>query len=185
MFQTSNQVDADCSKTRAALSEYHDNLLSARRIIEVEKHIAVCVECLQASREMETMITLLRSTPKRDSPDDFMMKLHNRLDALEPVAASPPLRVRLLDWLMSVGIALRIYRLHAVSFSLAGALMLSIFVMRPPHTMPKRVETSVEAENPSGLAMSLEQNAVNATEDPFSDPVANRLEVQTTLATGD
>lgn len=185
MSETSKQITAECSKVRASLSEYHDNLLSARRIIDVEKHIAVCVECLQASREMEAMILLLRAAPKRDTSEDFMAKLHERLDALEPTVARPPsLRSRLLDALGSMGIAFRRYRLQAVSVSLAGALMLSVFVMKQPVSTPDSNEPEVVAELHGGIATSLEQNAVNATEDPFSDPVADRLEVHAVLSTG-
>lgn len=184
MFYTSKQTTS-CTKIRASLSEYHDASLSARSIIEMEKHLAVCAECSEASREMEAMIRLLRAAPKRDTAEDFMLNLHNRLDALEP-ATSPALSLpaRLRESLLASFMAAKAYRTHAVGFSLAGAIMIGVFAMRLP-APPRKVATpDVIAEPRGALAMPLEQNAVNATEDPFSDPVANRLEMHALLSTG-
>lgn len=185
MLSPSQKTNTECSAICALLSEYHDNLLSARQIIEVEKHLAVCLECLEASRGMEAMIHLLHSAPQRDTSDDFMMRLHDRLDVLEPAAMPAlPLRARFREWAMSLILALRIYRLQAVSFSLVGVFLIGVFLLKQPPASHNTGEPEGQIEARSGLALPLEQNVVNSTEDPFSDPVANRLAVNALLSTG-
>ncbi len=75
---------SECSAVRNLLSDYHDNLLSVRKVWVVEKHLARCKECQQVRHEMTETIHLVRSAPKHDTRSDFMAKLHSRLDTIEP-----------------------------------------------------------------------------------------------------
>ena len=76
-----------CRDTQGLLSEYIDNTLSARQVWEVEKHLAVCKECGQASRQMQETVSLLRGAARFDTGDDFMARLHARLDDVSPEPA--------------------------------------------------------------------------------------------------
>src|SRR5689334_10342091 len=81
-YNTNNPQE--CAQVQALLSDYLENTLSARQTLEVESHLTACADCTEASRQMQATVALLRAAPRHDTADDFMARLHARLDTLEP-----------------------------------------------------------------------------------------------------
>lgn len=168
-------LDPDCRAAQGRLAAYSDGALAAREAWETEKHLAACALCARAAREMGATVDLLRLAPLRDTGDDFMARLHARLDGLEPEAARrrTPLEAA-RDWLVEAGGALRQQRGPALGFGFAAsALVLVMFTQRPgvapaPGVAPPFAVT-VDAE-------PLKANAALSAGDPFTDPVAATLE---------
>ena len=177
-FQMNNESSV-CRSVEPLLSDYMENALSAREIWEVEKHLAVCTACTQLSQQMQATVQVLRGADRYDTADDFMAKLHARLDDLEPEVVSGRSQrdrtqnglVNLQDWLVTLQARMRTWHLPALTAGFASAVLvlmvhgnLSVGVSKPP-TMP--------APAPSE-AMS--RQVAFAASNPFDDPVAAKAE---------
>jgi anti-sigma-K factor RskA len=172
-----NAINPECAQVEALLAEYVENTLSARQAWDVEKHLAACANCARSSREMQATVALLRSVERRDTSDDFMARLHSRIDALEPET------VRARTWgsvwrdgWAALGAAWRSYRVPALSMGVAASAVAAF--MLSPRTVPTPIAESTQM--PSSVtqiaAEPLRRNAALAAGNPFDDPVAAALE---------
>src|SRR5579871_2609263 len=103
MMSSNYKENSECRHVRELLSDYLDNTLAARRVLEVERHLADCPDCAALVREMEATVHLLRTAETYDTSDDFMVKLHARLDGLAPEPTqSRSVLTAARDWLAGV-----------------------------------------------------------------------------------
>src|SRR5437016_11161807 len=99
-YTDKNENRRGCGQVQALLSDYVDNTLSARQAWNVEKHLADCPACTALSQELRATVRLLQATPHLDTADDFMAKLHARLDTVEPATFRKPSPLETVrDWL--------------------------------------------------------------------------------------
>jgi anti-sigma factor RsiW len=171
-----NSENTVCRSVEPLLSDYLENALSARDVWEVEKHLTSCPECTQLSQQMQATVQILRSAERYDTGDDFMAKLHARLDDVEP----EPVRGRSLrdmaqNWLVSLRAGMRVWHVPALTAGFAAAtllLMVNGNLSLTPHK--NVVPTVVERPAPSeALSCQVAFTASN----PFDDPVAAKAEV--------
>src|SRR4051812_42539676 len=74
----------NCKTVQPMLSEYIDNVLSARDTWEVDKHLADCNTCGRALNELRQTVRLLGETTRFEVEPEFMQKLQSRIATLEP-----------------------------------------------------------------------------------------------------
>src|SRR5579859_3667904 len=111
MNRAFEQPSGACRAAGRLLSDYVDGMLSARETWEVEKHLAACPECAAAAKQIHATVELLHTSERFETGNDFMAKLHARLDRLdpEPARSRTPLDV-LRDGLAAAGETLRVRR---------------------------------------------------------------------------
>ncbi len=154
------------------LSCYIDNTLSAREVWEVEKHLALCADCNALAQQMQATVQILHSADCYDTGDDFMAKLHARLDTLEPEPARGfSLRAAMQDWLSGMSAVVRTWRLPALTVGFAAATLL-LFVRSNTPVVPVTPPIAT-AER----AVDLSRQVAFTASNPFDDPVATKAEV--------
>lgn len=169
---------AGCLQARARLSEYVDNTLPARQAWEVERHLAACPACAQIARELETTVKLLRGMPRRDTGEEFMARLHARLDRLEASAGPFQLGLQPLYLWQILQERLRAARRPALGLGLAAAGM--ILLWAAPHFL--RENGSMAPVGTSVVTPEILHHSVAlAASDPFEDPAAANLAAHTAL----
>ena len=124
--------NAACRQVQTLLSDYIDNALPARQTWEVEKHLAACPDCAWQLREMQTTIQVLRAAPAFGTGDDFMARLHARLDGLEP---KPSLLQSLRTRMEDLAAPLRFRPLPALGLSMALALICGVALLNSPRAL--------------------------------------------------
>ncbi len=174
-----NDNFAECAAIQAQLAEHTENTLSGRQVWDVEKHLARCADCAQISREMQVTISLLQNAERHDTGDDFMAKLHARIDTLEPeTVRAPSLGTVLRDGLAALGGILRSPRIPALSLGVAATAVVAFLIV--PRSVPNTPQTLTTTANPVTVthiaAEPLRRNAALAANNPFDDPVAATLE---------
>jgi len=177
MNRAFEQRGAACQAMERLLSDYADGTLSARETWEVEKHLAACQECTAAARQMQTTIDLLRTSDRFDTGDDFMAKLHTRLDGLDsqsPHSRSPLNGLR--DWLAGVGVILRTRRTPALSLGVALAGVAALAVLAQPLWMHPGEVPALDSVRPNfQVQQTLERQVAASASDPLGDAAAERL----------
>ena len=180
--QLKNQLDPLCLDARNLLGAYVDNSLSARQAWEVEKHLATCKPCALISRQMQATVTLLRDAERVDTSDDFMARLHARLDDAAPAI---PARLGFGEWARETwGRAVdgaKRGRMPVSAFGMAGAglVALALFVTHPASgpTVPGGIDAPALSQPASASTRENSQRNVALTaNDPLGDVAAEALE---------
>jgi anti-sigma factor RsiW len=185
----SNSDNPVCRDVRTLLSDYVDNTLSARQVWEVEKHLADCADCAETARQMQATVRLLRTAERLDTADDFMAKLHARLDGLEPEPAPSRFGLGALrDGLRGLREAMQRYRVPAFGLGISAAALATVLVFSrsgvtttdtapsPPPVAPRNAGQALNAGDP------LKRNVALVASNPFDDPVAANLEAHSELS---
>ena len=180
-FGNHNQ-NSECHEVQTLLSEYVENTLSARDTWSVEKHLTECGDCAAQTRELQATVTLLRNSVCLDTADDFMAKLHARLDGLEPEAARPraPLAA-LRDWLAGATQTLRAARVPALSLGVATTALIAVLLVPRTQSIQEGGTRSSSGLDTKGTvsapiaSQTLRRNVALAASNPFDDPVAANL----------
>ena len=171
-----NKDRSECHSLELRLSDYIENALSAREVWEVEKHLTSCADCTQAAQQMQATVQVLRSADRYDTGDDFMAKLHARLDDLEPeTVRGRSLRNRVQDWLGGLQAGVRTWNVPALTAGFAAAALVLIVHGSLPTPPPQIAPASGTAAVAAGEDLS-RQVAFTAS-NPFDDPVAAKAEV--------
>lgn len=174
---------SECRQAQSLLSEYTDNTLSARQALDVEKHLTDCAACAAHARELRATVNLLQNVERFDTEEDFMAKLHARLDGLEPEAAHSRLSLAALrDWLAGMRDSLRAVRVPALSMGVAVTALFALFVFQRTAQPPadKLGGPATASEMPIA-AETLHRNVALAASNPFEDPVAANLAAHAAL----
>jgi len=70
----------ECAKIKDLLSEYIDGTLDAQTKALIDEHLLACPECNEELASLKTLIRELGSVESFKAPDDFLEKLHERLE---------------------------------------------------------------------------------------------------------
>ena len=171
-----NDDNSVCRSVEPLLSDYRENALSAREVWEVEKHLTSCPACTQLSQQMQATVQILRDADRYDTADDFMAKLHARLDALEPEPTrGHTLRDMAQNWLSSLQAGMRTRHVPALTAGFAAIALVLLVQGNMPVVPPTTVAPSAVEHAASNEALS-RQVAFTAS-NPFDDPVAAKAEV--------
>jgi len=161
----------DCTGIRRLLSDHVDNNLSARQAWDVEKHLAACRPCAAEARAMKAAVDLLRAAPVADTSDDFMARLHARLDTVDPaIVGNPSVWDGVRRWWGGIDLAPFTRRVPVVSLGLAAAAVAIIIVANRPADPPG--QSSAPISSGDGVVASVASSANS----PFTDPAADNLE---------
>ena len=71
----------ECAKIKDLLSEYIDGTLDAQTKALIDEHLLACPECNEELASLKTLIRELGSVESFKAPDDFLEKLHERLES--------------------------------------------------------------------------------------------------------
>lgn len=176
-----DQQNTECREIQEHLAEYVDNTLSARQVWEVEKHLTDCTHCTTLAHELQATVALLKTVERRDTGDDFMAKLHARLDELEPEVTrqrAPLSGIR--DWVTGMRESLRVHRLPALGLGVASTALIAILTFpRAPQETPM---VPPVAPAPVVIASeTLHRNVALTASNPFDDPAAANLAAHVAL----
>ena len=70
----------ECAKIKDLLSEYIDGTLDAQTEALIDEHLLTCPKCNEELASLKTLIRELGSVESFKAPDDFLEKLHERLE---------------------------------------------------------------------------------------------------------
>jgi hypothetical protein len=70
----------ECAKIKDLLSEYIDGTLDAQTKALIDEHLLACPKCNEELASLKTLISELGSVESLKAPDDFLEKLHERLE---------------------------------------------------------------------------------------------------------
>jgi anti-sigma factor RsiW len=177
--QGCEMTGAACKTAQALLSDYIDNALSARQTWDVEKHLSACPDCAAQLQQMQITVETLRSTPRYDTADNFMAKLHARLDGLEPeMARTPALSTRLRDWVAGVQETLRRRSAPALGMALAVSCAAALLIVpqlsdngaKPAIMQQEAVKSIVQP-----MQAELDRHVADVANDPLGDVAAAKL----------
>ena len=186
------QKNTECNKIQPQLGQYMENALSAREMWSLEKHLTNCSECSRILQEMQMTVSLLHSTPRLDTSNDFMAKLHARLDGFEPEITRPSSLAEVTrDWLMGVFQAFQRQRAPAMSLGMALTLCFAMLIVtRQPKTIDAigtdalnsnqvsiQKQATLEEENHAVAGRDIALTASNS----FDDPAAMNLRTHSEL----
>jgi len=191
-FQFNNE-NSGCRAVEPLLADYLENALSARQIWEVEKHLTACPACTQLSQQMQATVHILRSADRYDTGDDFMAKLHARLDEVEPMrdtaqnslgtrqgmgvfgVQGSSLRDRVQNALDGLRSGMRAWHLPALATGLAAATLL--LVVHGNMTVTPTKEAPPIVTKRTAPSEDLSRQVALVASNPFDDPVAAKAEV--------
>ena len=180
MMEHNSYSDRECRAIQQLLPGHLDGTLSARMVWDVEKHLATCAECAAQVREMQSVIALLHDSERFDTSDDFMAKLHARLDGVEPGPVGIDTRIGAVrDWFAGAASAVFGRRTAILGMGMAAAALGLVLVFGTRIAGVHRTVSAPIAERvPTQVLM---QNVVAAASNPFDDPVVANLEAETAL----
>ena len=76
----------DCREFRNKHVAYVDDLLSAREMDAMERHLATCRKCSRQDTMVRRSLMVVRSLPAIEPSPDFMRRLNARIEQLGPAA---------------------------------------------------------------------------------------------------
>lgn len=177
-----SEQNLNCGQLQPLLVAYTENSLSAREILEVERHLALCRPCTRQIEELRLTVSLLRNVERRDTAPDFMAKLHAQLDTVEPERVT--LKTRLSgfgDWIKT-GLSVNPARTSAFGVGLATAVIcMGVFVNRPSGVPVSNPGVVVITPTQTIAPQNLHQNVALTSNDLFDDPAAANLEAHSAL----
>jgi hypothetical protein len=142
----------ECAKIKDLLSEYIDGTLDAQTKALVDEHLLACPECNEELASLKTLIRELGSVESFKAPDDFLEKLHERLE--------PRFSFRKIMRILFVPGRIKIPLEFATATAMA-VLIFSILYIQQPEKMISDVpessthvkvteKTSMDTVSPSG-----------------------------------
>ena len=172
----------ECAKIKDLLSEYIDGTLDAQTKALVDEHLLACPECNEELASLKTLIRELGSVESIKAPDDFLEKLHERLE--------PRFSFRKIMRILFVPGRIKIPLEFATATAMA-VLIFSILYIQQPEKMIQGVpensthvkvteKTSMDTVSPSGKGASFKSKPVpgKATE---QQPAKKREIIELTL----
>ncbi|HZP80214.1 MAG TPA: zf-HC2 domain-containing protein [Chthonomonadaceae bacterium] len=186
MYHTDTNDNRECAQMRLLLSDYLDDTLSARQVWNVEKHLAACAECAALCRRMQATVRLLQAAPRFDTSDNFMAKLHARLDSVEPERPLSRSRLTALrDGWAALVETLRQRPAPALSLGFALTALVALLLLPhggavKPSDLPLPPSRPTSAPVPIA-AESLRRSVALAAANPLDDPAAANLEAHAAL----
>ena len=116
----------NCRKVQYYLSTYSEGSLSSDKLSEMEVHIRNCKSCEREKFILEEILVAARSLPAKTTPDDFNLKLFNRIYAEQNNPSESYLPTPESSWIRRpVG------WVSALATVAAVALITVVFLQRP------------------------------------------------------
>lgn len=175
MSNWNNNNDTECRTIAANLPEYIENLLSARIMLDVESHLTRCTECALVCRQLETTVQMLQSAHRFETSDDFMMKLHSKLDTAQPDRSLHLPSLTSIRDMISNTLRSRTAPILSAGVVMAGVVAFALLY----HPIPKSSRTMISTH--IGVEQPLQRNVALAAVNPFDDPIAANLEAHSAI----
>ncbi|MDE2125122.1 MAG: zf-HC2 domain-containing protein [Armatimonadetes bacterium] len=166
---STNRMQTECDAISALLPGLAGDQLSTREAWRVERHLPNCTECAALARQYYLLADALRSAPGHDTGLNFMARLHERLDVLEPVRAHHRVGDMVRGWLGGLLPATAQVRRPVIGLGVAAALTGAAVLMMWPAGAPQLTAIS---------QTSLARNTAITASNPFDDPVAAQLQAR-------
>jgi anti-sigma factor RsiW len=148
------------------LSEYIDNTLSARDMLQVEAHVADCNACARSLNEMRQTVRLVAELPRFEVGADFMQSLQTRLAAVEPEPSRPA-------WIDGIRQLFRPRAIPVWGAAVCGAVLVA--VIPRPSSVPGEGTIATASSGPSIVQTARNQSVALAAANPLGDPAAAAL----------
>ncbi|GEM_PF-3410334 len=147
----------NCRKVQSYLSTYSEGSLSPDTLGEMEVHIRNCKSCEREKFYLEEILVAARSMPTKSPPEDFNLKLMNRIYAEQNRPSESYLPMPVVSWIRRpVG------WVSTLATVTVAALITIVFMQKPSGSpdMPlqgpafSRMESVSPASSPSGRHVS-------------------------------
>jgi len=152
----------ECAKIRDLLSEYIDDALDAQTKALIDAHLRACPKCHEELASLKTLIRELGSLESLKAPDDFLEKLHERLE--------PRFTFRKIVRLLFVPGKVKIPLEFAAATAMAVLIFSILYIQHPEKMIPgvpesttpgKMTEkTATDKVSPSGKAAEFKSKPV-------------------------
>ncbi|MBE9571865.1 MAG: zf-HC2 domain-containing protein, partial [Proteobacteria bacterium] len=152
----------ECAKIKDLLSEYIDGTLDAQTKALIDEHLLACPKCNEELASLKTLIRELGSVESFKAPDDFLEKLHERLE--------PRVSFRKIMRILFVPGRIKI-PLEFATATVMAVLIFSILYIQQPEKMISDVsessthvkvteKTSMDTVSPSGKGAAFKSKPV-------------------------
>ncbi len=171
-----NNKIVNCASAECLLPQFVDGNLSAREAWQLEKHLAECRNCSTKVDQLKQTIDLLHTASRLDTADDFMAKLHARLDVIDESANSVgtvPQRASLRELAATY---LRMLRVPGVPIGVAIGAVAVLMIALIPNLKPAP-GTITTSKPDAHISTVVEAQLAQTAADPLGDAAADQLVV--------
>ena len=126
----------ECAKIRDLLSEYIDGALDAQTKALIDAHLRICPKCSEELASLKTLIRELGSVESFKAPDDFLEKLHERLE--------PRFSFQKIVRLLFVPGRVKIPLEFATATAMAVLIFSILYIQQPERMIPVAPESSTQ-----------------------------------------
>jgi len=152
----------ECAEIRDLLSEYIDGALDAQTNALIDAHLRACPKCSEELDSLKTLIGELGSVESLKAPDDFLEKLHERLE--------PRFSFRKIMRLLFVPGRVKIPLEFATATAMAVLIFSILYIQQPEKIIPdvpqsttpvkKTEKTSLDRVSPSGKGAAVKSQPI-------------------------
>jgi hypothetical protein len=152
----------ECAKIKDLLSEYIDGTLDAQPKALIDEHLLACPKCNEELASLKTLIRELGSMESFKAPDDFLEKLHERLE--------PRGSFRKIMHILFVPGRIKIPLEFATAAAMAVLIFSILYIQQPEKMIPDVPEssthvkvtekTSMDRVSPSGKGAAFKSKPV-------------------------
>jgi anti-sigma factor RsiW len=184
MINQKNIPNDNCDMAEPLLPQFVAGDLSARQTWQLEKHLTSCSDCSLKVEQLRLTIGLLQNCTKLDTSDDFMAKLHARIDAVDASSQdfkASEQRTSFRDIFRRIASVRRVPGLPiGVALGVAAVLMISLI----PGIRPSQSATSAYQPD-AHISTVVEAQLAQTAADPLGDAAADQLVVHQDSSTID
>ena len=124
----------ECAKIKDLLSECIDGTLDAQTKALIDEHLLTCTECNEELALLKTLIRELGSVESFKAPDDFLEKLHERLE--------PRFSFRKIMRILFVPGRIKIPLEFATATAMAVLIFSILYIQQPEKMIPDVPESA-------------------------------------------
>ena len=124
----------ECAKVKDLLSEYIDDALDTHTKANIDEHLLACPLCKEEFLSMKELVKELRSIEPLKASDDFLEKLHKRLE--------PHFSFRKILRVLFVPGRIKIPLEFATAMAMAVLIFSIIYIQQPQKMIPEAPERS-------------------------------------------
>ena len=135
----------ECAKIKDLLSEYIDGTLDAQTKALIDEHLLACPKCNEELASLKTLIRELGSVESIKAPDDFLEKLHERLE--------PRVSFRKIMRMLFVPRRIKIPLEFATATAMAVLIFSILYIQKPEKMIPDVPESSTHVKVTEKTAM--------------------------------
>ena len=128
----------ECAKIKDLLSEYIDGTLDAQTKALIDEHLLACPKCNEELASLKTLISELGSVESFKAPDDFLEKLHERLE--------PRFSFRKIMRILFVPGRIKIPLEFATATAMAVLIFSILYIQQPEKMIPDVPESSTHVK---------------------------------------